>query len=383
MDKKIDVLIKGQGIVGMTLALHLSKARIDVGMTLDNASSIPSPKHDGRYFALNPQSKRLLESIGCWPQSQDATALKAMQIFGDQGSTLEFDSSQSNTPLAWIVKASSLSHLLSERIHSESHIHLFEHKDQPSADLTLICEGKHSAMKKELGITFDVIHYHQHAFSTLIDTGTPHEGKAYQWFLQQGSSLEIFGLLPCGGSESSLMSLVWSMPSQKALMLHSQSDSEVCVEMEKTIGKRFPQLKIMSPSSVWPLSASKAHHWVGKLGDNQTWALLGDSAHTVHPLAGMGLNLGLGDVSQMIELFKIKAEKEFWRRTNDLTLLKRYERARKSEILNSWYFCDALYQLFSHPSEIIKSLRNLGLFSVQRLNFIKTFFIQQAGSTSA
>ena len=388
MEKKIDVLIKGQGIIGLTLALHLSKARMQVGLTQGGLTKNTLPKEDIRYFALNPTSKSILEGIDCWPSGLSATPLRAMEIHGDRDGVLNFEAPQAHQPLAWIVKASALNDLLAEKVRHEPQISLVEDSantsgtTQTSADLILICEGKHSAMSKDLGIMFETRPYHQHAFATLIDTGMPHREKALQWFFNRPSGSEILGLLPCEGSGSSAMSLIWSLPSQKALDLKSNTPEQVRIEIEKAIGQYFPKIEILGPSAVWPLAASKAEQWVGKYSALQSWALLGDSAHTVHPLAGMGLNLGLADVAQMIELFKTRAEQEYWRKLNDLSLLKRYERSRKTDILGPWYFCDAMQQLFSQPNEMVQSIRNLGLNGVQRLNFIKTFFLQQAGSST-
>jgi 2-polyprenyl-6-methoxyphenol hydroxylase-like FAD-dependent oxidoreductase len=172
------------------------------------------------------------------------------------------------------------------------------------------------------------------------------------------------------------------MPSQRAFELKGMTNEQVEKEVDKAVGEHFPHVRILGPTAVWPLVASKANQWVGQRSAQQSWALLGDSAHTVHPLAGMGLNLGLADVAQMLEILEIRAEKEYWRKLNDLSLLRRYERSRKADILAPWLFCDAMQQLFSHPNTMVRSLRNLGLTGVQRLNFIKTFFLQQAGSTT-
>ena len=381
MEKKIDVLIKGQGIVGMTLALHLSKFHLQIGLTLGHQPQKANTKQDARYFALNNASKKILEDVLCWPGGHDVTPLRAMQIFGDGLSELTFSSPIGHSPLAWIVKAASLHTQLRHQIGLTSNITWLEDHEKSQAPLLLICEGKHSAMRQQLGVSFETQHYQQHAFATLIDTGVAHHGQAIQWFIHGESGAEILGLLPCEGIQSSVMSMIWSLPSQKAFEFQMMSEAQMAQEIARITGSRFPQLKIIGPSALWPLAASKAQQWVGKLDSKQSWALLGDSAHTVHPLAGMGLNLGLGDVGEMTRLFKHRAEKEFWRKTNDLYLLRQYERARKTDILSSWYFCDAIQQLFSNPNEMIKSFRNLGLNSVQQLQFVKSFFMQQAGSS--
>ena len=117
MEKKIDVLIKGQGVVGMSLALHLSQRRLNVALTLDKRHTGLTPRQDVRYFALNKKSKEILEKINSWPKNQNVTDLKDMHIFGDHASELSFSPEPHNGPLAWIVKASALAITNAQRGH--------------------------------------------------------------------------------------------------------------------------------------------------------------------------------------------------------------------------------------------------------------------------
>ncbi len=381
MEKKIDVLIKGQGVVGLAAALHLSQRRLEIALSTDLTQQGTPPKQDARYYALNKSSKEILEAIDCWPTGSDVTELREMQIFGDQESELSFAPDQMKMPLAWIVKASSLNIKLVEKIKLQPNITQALHEGQNiQAPLTLICEGKHSAMRKKLGVEFDVKPYEQSAYATLIETGSPHHGKALQWFIDNESGPEILGLLPCEGNGSNKMSVIWSMPSQKASEYQKKADIEIAVAIDEMTKHQFPNLKVIGPSAVWPLSASKAKQWIGHWNTDSAWALLGDSAHTVHPLAGMGLNLGLGDVAEMVKTLELRHEKEYWRKLSDRYLLRKYERARKTDILSAWLFCDAIQRLFSHPSSLVKNLRNKGLHGVQKFSFIKSFFMLQAGS---
>lgn len=381
MEKKIDVLIKGHGVVGMTLALYLSQRRLNVGLTVDHKNTDLTSKQDARYFALNKKSKELLERIEAWPSNDDVTDLQDMQIYGDHESELSFSPHEKTTPLAWIVKASALDARLRQNVKKQQNIVLVNSdQDDMQAPLTLICEGKHSEMRQKLGVNFDVRPYHQHAFATLIETGIDHHGKALQWFIEKESGPEILGLLPCEGNASTKMSVVWSMPSQMAMGMQEKSNDEIGESLSLLTKHRYPEIKIIGPSATWALSASKARQWVGKLGPDRYWALVGDSAHTIHPLAGMGLNLGLGDVAEMINIMDLRDEVEYWRKLGDPYLLRKYERTRKTDILSSWFFCDAMQRLFSHPNRLIKTARNHGLNGIQNLNFLKSFFMKHAGS---
>ncbi len=381
MEKKIDVLIKGQGVVGLAVALHLSQRQLEIALSTEQVQPGTVPKQDARYYALNKASKEILDGIDCWPSGSDVTDLREMQIFGDEASELSFAPVNMNRPLAWIVKASSLNKKLLEKINLQPNITLaMDEGLNTHAPLTLICEGKHSAMRKKLGVEFDVSPYEQCAFATLIDTGSPHHGKALQWFIDGEGGAEILGMLPCEGNGSSKMSVIWSMPAPKASHYQNKTDVDISQALAEVTKHQFPNLQVLGPSTVWPLSASKAQQWIGHWSSNSAWALLGDSAHTVHPLAGMGLNLGLGDVAEMLKTLDLRQDKEYWRKLSDRYLLRKYERARKTDILSAWLFCDAIQRLFSHPSAVAKTLRNKGLIGVQKLTFIKSFFMLQAGS---
>ena len=159
-----------------------------------------------------------------------------------------------------------------------------------------------------------------------------------------------------------------------------KTHDEIAQELSVLTKNRYPGMKVLGPSATWALSASKAKQWVGQIGTNRFWALAGDSAHTIHPLAGMGLNLGLGDVAEMVKVMDLRDEVQYWRKLGDQYLLRKYERARKTDILSSWYFCDAIQRLFSHSNGLVKTARNQGLNSVQNLNVLKSFFMKHAGS---
>jgi len=381
MEKKIDVLIKGQGVVGLAVALHLSQRPLEIALSTDQVQQGSSPKQDARYYALNKASKEILDDIDCWPTGTDVTELREIQIFGDHESELNFAPAHMKMPLAWIVKASSLNKKLLEKVNQQPNIsHVSEEGQNRQVPLTLICEGKYSAMRKKLGVEFDVKPYDQYAFATLIETNSPHHGKAMQWFIDNESGPEILGLLPCEGNASNKMSVIWSMPSQKVTAYQKKTDSEISQAIAEVTQNLFADIKVIGPCSVWPLAASKAKQWVGQWGPDSAWALLGDSAHTVHPLAGMGLNLGLGDVAEMIKMLDHRDKKEYWRKLSDPYLLRKYERARKTDILSAWLFCDAIQRLFSNPNALVKTLRNKGLRGVEKLTFIKSFFMLQAGS---
>ena len=116
---------------------------------------------------------------------------------------------------------------------------------------------------------------------------------------------------------------------------------------------RWAQLTLASERAAWPLQLAQADRWCGP-----GWVLAGDAAHTVHPLAGQGLNLGLADAK---ELARVLHEREYWRSVGDAKLLRRYERSRKADVLAMGAATDGLQQLFAQQAEPWASLRNWGM----------------------
>ena len=140
-------------------------------------------------------------------------------------------------------------------------------------------------------------------------------------------------------------------------------------------------MQLTSARAVWPLQLARASRWIGMLPGNpqQSFALAGDAAHAMHPLAGQGLNVGLGDVAALVKVIR---EKEFWRPLNDLKLLRRYERARQADVLAMGLVTDGLQRLFAQSGRLWPQLRNWGLNGFDRSGPIKHWMTRHAMGTS-
>jgi len=137
-------------------------------------------------------------------------------------------------------------------------------------------------------------------------------------------------------------------------------------------------LKIIAPIQVWPLQLAQALQWSGHFDNGRSWVLAGDAAHSVHPLAGMGLNLGLADVSELASVLKERETSAYWRPLDDPYFLRRYERARKAGMQATWLACDGLQRLFNHPNPMLQSLRNWGLNGFNQIAPLKQWAMQMA-----
>jgi 2-polyprenyl-6-methoxyphenol hydroxylase-like FAD-dependent oxidoreductase len=132
--------------------------------------------------------------------------------------------------------------------------------------------------------------------------------------------------------------------------------------------------RLISERVMWPLQLARAVRWAGQY-DGRAWALAGDAAHTVHPLTGQGLNLGLSDVA---ELAMMIARRDYWRSVADEKLLRRYERSRKAEAAVLANATDGLQRLFAQSGSPWQALRNVGMNSFERSGILKNWVTRQA-----
>src|SRR5690606_32291871 len=134
------------------------------------------------------------------------------------------------------------------------------------------------------------------------------------------------------------------------------------------------ELALLGSPQAWPLQLSRARRWIAH-GEEGTVVLAGDAAHTVHPLAGQGLNLGLADVA---ELARVLHAREYWRELDDPKLLRRYERARAADVQAMAWVTDGLFSLFGVADARVQWLRNQGLSGFDRSGPLKRWFTRQA-----
>lgn len=366
----IDVCIRGQGPVGRTLALSLAKIGLRVGL-LKTSQPPQAATQDVRTYALNARSVELLRDLRVWDvlMSQNAaTAVYDMRVAGDEGGLLEFSAWQQQVDaLAWIVDAAALDDALNQAVKFSPHIAEVDESSARHAALTAICEGKASAAREALGVTFERQEYHHHGVACRVQSDLPHQGRAWQWFGQP----DILALLPFDRPVAQQSyGVVWSVPQERAKTLMALDDSAFNAEINDATSGAAGQLMVAGARMQWPLALGKASHWFGP-----GWVLLGDAAHQIHPLSGQGLNLGLSDV---ITLASVLKEKENWRSLGDEKLLNRYAIRRSGPTQAMEWVTDGLWHLFSQKQNTIRLMRNQGLSLVNRLGPLKHWLASQA-----
>ena len=172
--------------------------------------------------------------------------------------------------------------------------------------------------------------------------------------------------------------MVWSVNMERQAELESLDDFGLAHALEQASHGALGGLELCGPRSSWPLQLGKATHWTGKSTNDPliaSWALAGDAAHQVHPLAGQGLNLGLADVA---DLASILGARDYWRGVGDLRLLRRYERQRKLAMAPLAWTMDGIQRSFALGQGTWRELRNAGMNGFDRMGPLKAWVVAQA-----
>lgn len=368
---ELDVCIRGAGPVGSALALLLAQQRLRVGLVPGAAPT----QADIRAFALNAASKALLESLRCWPEG--AGPVTQMQVHGDAGGMVRFDAAAQGLPaLAWIVDAQALTQRLHQAVEFQPQISRLTAPQ--AATLTVVCEGKASATRDEFNVEFEVTPYEQTAIAARLNCELPHAQTARQWFSQG----EVLALLPLGDTADSSgsgnsVALVWSVNAARAQALMALDAPAFCEALQTACDQSLGTLQLLTARAAWPLQLARARQWVGP-----GWALAGDAAHTVHPLAGQGLNLGLADAAGLAQVLRGREGVDYWRGVADEKLLRRYARARQADAMALGLATDGLQQLFAQTAGPWVQLRNWGMNGFEALVPLKKWVVQQAAGRS-
>ena len=359
--------IRGGGIVGYTLALLLARERLRVGLVAPVALAPARP--DVRAYALNQKSKELLEALRCWPDAAHATPVLSMHVKEAGAGTVNFVAAQYDVPaLAWIVDVPALESQLAQALRFQPQIELLE--TTQDATLSVVCEGRSSASREQFGAEFDVTVYPQWAVAVRVHCEIAHAQAARQWFTPK----DILGFLPLEGEHGNSMAVVWSVDEAAKTALLDASAEDFAAKLQLASESQFGHLSLASERAAWPLQLALARRWCG-VSDGKAWVLAGDAAHTVHPLAGQGLNLGLGDVQELASQIH---GRDYWRELDDQKMLRRFERARKADVALMGAATDGLQQLFARAGAPWQSVRNWGMNGFEHSGPLKRWVARQA-----
>lgn len=309
-----DVLVAGGGLVGAAAALAIAGTGARVGLldakrpTLDRAGF----DMDIRNTACSPASQALLMELGVW-RELEAVPYRHMSVWEERGTAaLEFDAGEvERSELGWILENSptvrSLWHHLEQHpgvdvrlgrvtgvTLGNDRVSVALESEKLSSRLLVGVDGARSAVRELVGAETDVLGTGQMALATLVRTEQPHQGVALQRFLLGGP----LALLP--SRQPHVSSVVWSQPPPEAERRRALAEEAFCAEIEAAIEARLGKVLAADARFTFPL----AQHVVRDFNPEQRVLLLGDAARMLHPLAGLGANVGFEDVRDLIALLE-------------------------------------------------------------------------------
>lgn len=397
MSHKYDIIIVGAGIVGLAMAGALSKTELNIAiidrkLPLENFVT-EEPSTPSRVSALTLASQKFLEKIGAWEliPSEKISIFRKMQVWDAIGNgDILFDSHEiSESELGYILENNMVQTALYKQLKSSSNITFIapaeiitinqsdltkssqqititlNNQQTFSTQLLIGADGANSKVRELAEIEIKTADYGHSALICNVQTSLSHQQTAWQRFLAAGP----LAFLPLTNPQE--CSIVWSTDPAEIEHLSQLTDHEFKEKLAIAFEQRLGSIETVSKRAIFPLQMRHTKEYI-----KPHLALIGDAAHTIHPLAGQGLNLGLEDANCLAHLI-IEAQmhkKDF----GSWSLLRRYERWRKSENVVMMAFVGMVKQAFSKGPTPLRSMANLGLNATSKFLPLKKFFMRKA-----
>jgi 2-octaprenyl-6-methoxyphenol hydroxylase len=386
VNESFDIAIVGGGMVGASLAVALQE--IDVRVALIEAvphDAAQNPSFDERTTALSNGSRRILETLGVWPAvAAVATPIAKIHV-SDQGhfGFARIDAAEQGLKaLGHVVPNRSLGAALWSRLSASDHVRVYCPAEVSRLSATLdsvelnvsessgtesviqsrlvvAADGVNSAVRSAFGVAADVRDYDQTAVITTVLPRRFHEHVAYERFTDEGP----LALLPLGDGRCTL---VLTLRRSLAEVAMSWSEQEFLDEVQRRFGFRLGRFLKVGRRFAYPLSLTRARRTsAGRC------VIVGNAAQGLHPVAGMGFNLGLRDVASLAELIADErgaaAREPLRKDCGNGALLSAYDAWRAADRGEIIAFTDGLVRLFSNPLRVVQGARNLGLLAFDLL----------------
>lgn len=396
VSNQVEVCVVGAGPVGATLALRLAHGGVPVAVV--DAAPLPPMEHpdfDGRAYAIAAGSRELLEAAGVW----EALPIPPCPILdirvsdGDVGRRasplhLHFNHREAGSgAFGWMVEARSLRVALNARLAAEPGAQVFaparasvardadgvrvqvEGGPEVACRLVVAAEGRDSPLRRAAGIGVTRIPYSQRGLVCAVAHERPHRNVALEHFLPGGP----FAQLPLGGipGAPNVSAIVWTERASLAERVYALPPEPFAREIARRLGDHLGAVRPIGRRWIYPLAAMHAGRYVDK-----RLALVGDAAHTIHPIAGQGLNLGFRDAIALAD--RVLEALEHGGDPGSPAVLAAYQRARRPDSLAMLAATDALDRLFSTSNPALRLARDVGIAAVDRAPRLKQFFMRRA-----
>jgi 2-octaprenylphenol hydroxylase len=394
-----DVIIVGAGIAGSALAVALQESRYRIAVIEVLGLQTDWPENgqgvadfDPRVSALTIASQEFLQQLGTWPliAGQRVCAYRHMHVWdGDGTAAIDFDADDINAAcLGHIVENRLTVTALHQRIRKAGKVQvfagskvtdLFEQDDrrgitladgqQLLAPLLVAADGAHSFVRRQAGFELREWQYGHSAIVTTVKMTEPHQLTAWQRFTPEGPI--AFLPLPTTDDQQQMCSIVWSALSQYAENLMGLDDEAFAEQLARAFEYRLGEVEAVGPRFSFPLTQRHAKDYI-----QPGIALVADAAHTIHPLAGQGINIGLKDVRALAEEL-LRAEQRGIA-PGHLSVLRRYQRQRKADNLAMMASMEGFKRLFAETALPVRWLRNAGMRNLNNLPIVKNQIIKMA-----
>lgn len=395
-----DILVVGGGMVGSALALGLSQQGWQVGLVEGSGRDqlLQAPvivesvaDFEPRVSAISMASQRLLESLGAWQEIAEGRhcPYQDMVVWDRDGTgRIHFDAAELQArSLGTIVENRSVVRALFGAL-ATSNVELidgvkvtgwWQDKGQRgvrldngrvlAADFVAAADGGNSRLRQWLGLPTREWDYDQHAIVCTVRTAQTHRYTAWQSFSSSGPL--AFLPLATEADDEHFCSIVWSQDTDEARRLMSLEDDRFVAELERAIEQELGRIESISRRFSFPLRQRHAKDYIAT-----GFALVGDAAHTIHPLAGQGANLGYGDVRVLLD--ELARAKELGLNPGHDLVLARYQRRRKGENLAMMAAMEGFKQLFGRDELPVRWLRNAGMRWLNNLGPVKNRIAAEA-----
>lgn len=391
-----DILIVGAGMVGSCLALALGqspKLRIAlVEASLPDLEGASTGDYDLRVSAISRASENIFKNLGAWQEmeAQRISPFREMHVWdGTAAGEIHFDSAEIGEPcLGHIIENRVIQGALLKQCRNLENIDLYA-PAQPSGfinddreiylqleegraldgRLLIGADGAHSQIRQWASISNKGWDYQQKGVVATVQTEKHHQETAWQCFLSKGP----LAFLPLDNPY--YCSIVWSTTPDDATRLLSLEDQEFAAALSTAFEYRLGAVQVVSPRAAFPLRLRHAETYI-----KPRLALVGDAAHTIHPLAGQGVNLGLLDATALAEVLLTAQERK--KDLGSLATLRRFERWRKGDNLATQMVMDAFKRLFGNTHFPVRLIRNLGLTATNAATPLKSLIMRRASGLS-